>query len=104
MTLPARINKLEAQATRRAIAVNAVPIQPLPLRSPSDVVDLLATEVEAVRRDARIDPVEKARTIGMLAAVALRAMEAAASDGRIEAIERVLKLRRESQRSKGAKD
>lgn len=93
---------MENDAIQRAIVVAATPVKPL--RMPSDVVDLLAAEIETVRRDVRIDSVEKARTIGMLAAVALRAMEAAACEGRLEAIERVLKLRRETQRSKDAKD
>ena len=104
MSLPVRITRLEADAVDHALAVAARPVVRMPLRTPADVVDLLSAEVEAVRRDLRIDPVEKARTIGMLATVALRAMDAAASEGRLEAIERVLKLRRESQRSKDGKD
>ena len=104
MNLPTRITQLEAQAVEKALALKATPCARSPIRTPADVVELLAAEVEAVRRDPRIDPVEKARTIGLLAAVALRAMDAAASDGRLEAIERVLKLRRETERSKHGKD
>ena len=104
MNLPTRISRLEAQAIEKAISLTAVPCARSPVRTPADVVELLAAEVEAVRRDARIDPVEKARTIGLLAAVALRAMDAAASEGRLEAIERVLKLRRETERTKHGRD
>ena len=104
MNLPTRISRLEAQAVEKALALKAIPCARSPIRTPADVVELLAAEVEAVRRDARIDPVEKARTIGLLAAVALRAMDAAASEGRLEAIERVLKLRRETERTKHGRD
>ena len=104
MNLPTRITQLEEQAVEKALALKAIPCARSPIRTPADVVELLAAEVEAVRRNARIDPVEKARTLGLLAAVALRAMDAAASEGRLEAIERVLKLRRETERSKHGRD
>lgn len=99
MNLPSRVRVLEAKAQ----TVLAVPCAPNPLRTPADVVEVLSAEVEAVRRNPRIDPVDRVRAVGMLAAVALRAMEAAEDQCRLEAIERVLKLRRESQRSKDGK-
>ena len=92
MNLPTRITQLEAKAVEKALALKAIPCARSPVRTPADVVELLAAEVEAVRRDARIDPVEKARTIGLLAAVALRAMDAAASEGRLEAIDQVVEI------------
>ena len=108
MNLPARIEKLEGQAVERSTAVSAaltaVPCARGPVRTPSDVVELLAAEVEGLRRDVRIAPAEKALAIGRLAAVALRAMDAAASDVRLEAVERVLKLRQAAQRIKRGKE
>jgi hypothetical protein len=62
------------------------------------VLAVLAEQINAVRADALADPTEKARTLGFLAGVALRAMEAKDLDARLEAVERVLKLRREATR------
>ena len=42
------------------------------------------------------DPTERARTLGMLAGLALRAMESRDLDARLEAVERVLKLRKDA--------
>jgi hypothetical protein len=50
-----------------------------------------------VRADLYADPGEKARILGMLSSVALRAKEAKDLDARLEAVERVLKLRRDAQ-------
>jgi hypothetical protein len=75
-------------------------VQPLRLDYPADVLAVLAEQVNAVRGDALADPVEKARTLGFLASVALRVMEARDLDARLEAVERVLRLRREAARAR----
>src|SRR5690348_16035978 len=89
MNLVKRVQKLEA------LPVLALePPEPVPLETPADVVAVIAEQVNAVRADPFADPTEKARTLGMRSSVALRAMEAKDLAARLEAVERVLKLRR----------
>jgi hypothetical protein len=57
---------------------------------------VVGEQINAVRADACTDPTEKARILGMLSSVALRAIEAKDLDARLEAVERVLKLRKDS--------
>lgn len=66
------------------------------LRTAQDVLELLAEQVEAVRTDGKAGSLEKARTIGYLAGIALRAVEAADVASRLEAVEHALKLRKET--------
>jgi hypothetical protein len=63
------------------------------LQTAQDVIDLLAEQVEAVRGDAEAGKLEKARTIGYLAGIVLRAIEAGNLAARLEALEAVLKQR-----------
>jgi len=69
-----------------------VPVQ-FRLATAADVIDLLAEQVEAVRGDAEAGTLEKARTVGYLAGIALRAIEAGNLAARLEALEAVLKQR-----------
>jgi hypothetical protein len=71
---------------------------PVDLDQPADVLELLAEQVNALRADADVDPAERARTVGLLAGLALRAMEARDLDQRLAAVERVLKLRHDQAR------
>jgi hypothetical protein len=68
---------------------------PLPFRlqTAQDVIDLLQEQVEAVRGDREAGTLEKARTIGYLAGIALRAIEAGNLVARVEMLEAVLKQR-----------
>jgi|SRR5215208_1859905 len=88
MNLAKRIENLESRPLLRIVPAEAVPLD-----SPADVLALLAEQVNVVRSDARADPVERARTLGFLASLALRAMESRDLTARLEAVERVLKLR-----------
>ena len=92
MNLVRRVQSLEARPPLRL-----VPPEPLPLATPADVVALIEEQVNAMRADPMADPSEKARTLGFLSSVALRAMEAKDLAARLEAVERVLKLRKESE-------
>lgn len=65
----------------------------LRLATAADVIDLLTEQVEAVRPDADAGALEKARTVGYLAGIALRAIEAGNLATRLEALESVLKQR-----------
>jgi hypothetical protein len=96
MSLKRRVRQLEHRAAAEAAFA---PPPPLPLRDPADVVDLLAEQAEAVRRDPHADPLDRARTLGFVAALALRAMEAAEGRARLEALERALKLRTDERRA-----
>jgi hypothetical protein len=63
------------------------------LKTAADVVALLEEQVRAVREDATLATCDRARTIGYLAGVALRAIEAGDLTARLEAVEDVLKGR-----------
>lgn len=65
------------------------------LRTAADVLALLDEQVAAVRDDGDAGALEKARTIGFLAGVSLRAIEAGDLAARIEILESVLKQRTE---------
>jgi len=66
------------------------------LQTAREVLDLIAEQIDAVRRDEKAKTLEKARTVGYLAAIALRAVETAHLADRVEAMERALKARKES--------
>jgi hypothetical protein len=89
MNLVKRVEKLESRPPMRLVRP-----EPLPLAAPADVLAVIEEQVNAVRADPLADPAEKARTLGFLSSVALRAFEARDLDARLEAVERVLKLRK----------
>jgi hypothetical protein len=62
-------------------------LEELRFRTAQDVVRLLNTEVEAVRGDAGLDTVNRARTVGYLAGLLLRAIETGDVEERIRALE-----------------
>jgi hypothetical protein len=63
------------------------------LKTAADVLALLDEQVAAVREDPEAGTLEKARTIGFLAGVSLRAIEAGDLTARLEMLEMVLKKR-----------
>jgi hypothetical protein len=88
----------EYRRTRRAGDACTTPsTTPLPLpfrlKTAADVVQLLQEQVEAVRVEKEAGTLEKARTIGYLAGVALKAIEAGNLAARLEMLEAVLKQR-----------
>ncbi len=68
---------------------------PLPFRlqTAADVLDLVQEQVEAVRADEEAGALEKARCIGYLAGITLKAIDAGNLAARIEMLEAVLKSR-----------
>ena len=70
-----------------------VPI-PFRLKTAADVLALLGEQVAAVRDDPEVGTLDRARCIGYLAAVTLKAIEAGDLAARLEAVESVLKARR----------
>ena len=71
----------------------AIPL-PFRLKTAADVLKLLEEQVAAVRGEPNAGTLEKARCIGYLAGVALKAIEAGDLAARLEAVESVLKARR----------
>jgi hypothetical protein len=71
------------------------------LQTARDVLALLAEQVNAVQAAPDADPLEKARVVGFLAGVALRAIEAGDQQARLEALERTLKMRSDEARKGG---
>lgn len=64
------------------------------LKKAADVLALIEEQVGAVRGDDTLTTVERARTVGYLASIALRAIEAGDLAARVEAVEAVLKARK----------
>jgi hypothetical protein len=68
-------------------------------RTPRDVVEILSEQVDLITHDTTLDAPERARIVGGLCAIGLRALEQAEGDERLRAVEQVLKLRLEPKRS-----
>jgi hypothetical protein len=88
----------EYRRTRRAGDLCTTPgTTPLPvpfrLQTAADILSLIEEQVQAVRSDGEAGTLDKARVIGFLAGVALRAVETRNVAGRLEALESVLKAR-----------
>jgi hypothetical protein len=100
----ARDYQREYRRTRRAGDLCTTPgTTPIPLpfrlKTAADVLQLLEEQVEAVRAEASAGALEKARAIGYLAGIALRAIEAGNLAARIEMLEAVLKQRNEGEKA-----
>ena len=67
-------------------------LQPLPLKTVADVLALLEVQVQAIREDEEADPLDRARTVGYLAGIALRAIESGNLAVRIEMLEMVRRI------------
>jgi ribosome modulation factor len=67
---------------------------PLRLRTARDVLALIEEQVNAVRDEPEAGTLEKARAVGYLAGIALKAVEVADLSARVEAVERILKRRK----------
>ncbi len=68
---------------------------PLPFRlqTAADVLAMLEDQVTAVNDDQEAGPLEKARVIGFLCGICLKAIETGNMAARVEALEMALKLR-----------
>jgi hypothetical protein len=65
------------------------------IKTARDVLNLLAEQIQAVREDEKAGTLEKARCIGYLGGIALKAVEIADLSDRVEAMEKVLNQRKE---------
>ena len=95
MSLPTRLDRLDRRDRRLLLAAPPPAPTPLRLTSVADVLALVEVAVQETQADAVATPIERARTLGALAGVALKALEARDLEARVEALERVLKLRKE---------
>ena len=66
---------------------------PVRIQTARDLLDLLGEQINILRCDLSLGTVERARTLGALAGVALRAVETADLEARLAALENVLNLR-----------
>ncbi len=64
------------------------------LKTAQDVLALIEEQVNAVREEPEAGTPEKARAIGYLASIALKAVEVADLSGGVEALEQVLRRRK----------
>ena len=96
----ARGYQREYRRLRRAGDTCTSPVQPVipipvRLRTGDDIVRVLETQVQRVESERHAGTLDKARTIGFLLGVALKAIEAGNVAARIEGLEAVLKQRQE---------
>jgi hypothetical protein len=104
MTTTEARRRLTVATNQMALAriTYAVPLQPL--QGARDVVNLLAEQIDALRLDGSIDSTERARLIGGLCTVALRAIEQAEGDERLSAIQQVLQNRATNEKERQKND
>jgi hypothetical protein len=95
MRLRTRLGNLHSTVAGRrgVIPLRAEQDAPPPLRTATDILDLLEQLTAAVRADTWTGAVEKARAAGYLAGMALKAIEVGNLASRIELLEAVLKQR-----------
>ena len=72
---------------------SAAVLAPIRLKTGADVLAILAEQIDAVRSDVGAGPLEKARLVGYLAGIGLKAIETGNMEARIEMLEAVLKRR-----------
>ncbi len=94
----ARDYQREYRRTRRSGDHRTTPVHPaLPLptrlKTAADVLELLQEQTGLVRADADLGTAERARVVGYLAGVALKAIEVGSLAARLEELEAVLKRR-----------
>jgi hypothetical protein len=68
---------------------------PFRLKTASDLLTLLEEQITAVRGDQEAGALERARVVGFLTGIALKAIEAGNLQARLDMLEAVLKLRNE---------
>ncbi len=85
--------RMQRAGSRQTPGQTLVPL-PFRLKTAQDVLVLLEEQINAVRDEPEAGTLEKARAVGYLASIALKAVEVADLSARVEAMERVLKGRK----------
>jgi hypothetical protein len=70
---------------------------PHPVQTAADVRSLLAQQITQLTANPDLDPLRKAGQLAQLARVALRAIELASLEARVQAVETVLRLRKDDE-------
>ena len=88
----------DAEFKRKARAAEPCPTRlTLPVefraKTAADVLALLNEQLDTLRQDASLGSVERAKAVGYLAGISLRAIEAGDVTARLEALESILKSR-----------
>ena len=80
---------------RQSRAAEPCPTLPVEFRAQTaaDVLALLNEQLDTLRQDASLGSVERAKAVGYLAGIALRAIDAGDVAARLEALESILKTR-----------
>jgi hypothetical protein len=96
MNAQRRLEQIERQARQIAERgpASSSAVAPISIKAPADVILVLAEQMNVARADLAADPLDRARTIGMLGSVLLRAMDSGEAEARLMAVENVLKLRK----------
>ena len=95
---PEKRRAYDSDYKRKARAADPCPTRlTLPVefraKTAADVLALIAEQLDTVRQDASLGSVERAKAIGYLSGIALRAIEASDVAARLEALESILKSR-----------
>ena len=95
---PEKRKQYDADFKRKARAAEPCPTRlTLPVefraKTAADVLALLNEQLDTLRQDASLGSVERAKAVGYLAGISLRAIEAGDVAARLEALESILKSR-----------
>ena len=86
--IKSRLRRMEVLLNRLSGVMHALPAPPpRQLQTAKDVIGLLQEQVEALRAETWVGPVEKARALGYLAGVARKAIETGDLEVRLEKLE-----------------
>ena len=85
--------RLQRAGSSQTPGQTLVPL-PFRLKTAQDVLALIEEQVNAVREEPEAGTLEKARAVGYLAGIALKAVEVVDLSGRVEALEQVLRKRK----------
>ena len=101
MALGSRLDRLDRRLVVRPGDGRDDTLRSVPLRSTEDVLLLLEAAAGAALADRAAEPLDRARTLGYLAATALKVLEVRDLAGRVQALEAVLRERATVQHDTG---
>ena len=95
MSINNRLERLAHDRRLRRPSADGPRLLPLPfrLKTATDLLTLLEEQITAVRGDQEASALERARVVGFLTGIALKAIEGGNLQARLDMLEAVLKLR-----------